>query len=112
MHLKDSEIHGINSLNSKSFHMHLTLSESVKVYDLSMVAPEDSPNTDGLHISQSNNIDVYDSKFGTGDDCVSIGEGTTQLTVSGVTCGPGHGIRYILYIKYPSLFLRKKFVRI
>jgi len=39
MHLKDSEIHGINSLNSKSFHMHLTLSESVKVYDLRKIAP-------------------------------------------------------------------------
>ncbi|XP_022153738.1 exopolygalacturonase clone GBGE184-like, partial [Momordica charantia] len=28
----------------------------------------------------------------TGDDCVSIGQGTTNINVHNVTCAPGHGI--------------------
>lgn len=29
----------------------------------------------------------------TGDDCVSIGDQTTNINISHVKCGPGHGIR-------------------
>lgn len=29
----------------------------------------------------------------TGDDCVSIGDHTTNIDISRVKCGPGHGIR-------------------
>lgn len=92
MHVKNAEISGITSLNSKSFHLHVTLSDNIKVHDITVTAPEDSPNTDGLHVSFSSAVDISSSTFGTGDDCVSIGQGTTQLSVSDVQCGPGHGI--------------------
>ncbi|XP_049358883.1 polygalacturonase-like [Solanum verrucosum] len=55
-------------------------------------APASSPNTNGIHISRSSSVNVTDSNFATGDDCISIGDETEQLYITKVTCGPGHGI--------------------
>lgn len=68
-------------------------SEKVKVHNLRISAPSDSPNTDGIHIGDSTRISISRSEIGTGDDCISIGPGSKLVTISKVVCGPGHGIR-------------------
>lgn len=86
---------GFTSVNSKAFHIFVVLSHNIKINNIHIVAPGNSPNTDGVHISQTDVVNVTNSIIGTGDDCVSIGHGSTNINVLNITCGPGHGIRYI-----------------
>ncbi|TYH89753.1 hypothetical protein ES332_A13G004400v1 [Gossypium tomentosum] len=57
-----------------------------------IIAAGDSPNTDGIHVQLSKNVNIIKCSIKTGDDCISIGPGTKNLWVEQVTCGPGHGI--------------------
>ncbi|KAA0046656.1 exopolygalacturonase clone [Cucumis melo var. makuwa] len=83
---------GFTSVNSKAFHIFVVLSHNIKINNIHIVAPGNSPNTDGVHISQTDVVNVTNSIIGTGDDCVSIGHGSTNINVLNITCGPGHGI--------------------
>lgn len=62
------------------------------IQGVTVSAPGDSPNTDGIHIENSDYVNVFDSSIQTGDDCISIGGGSTNINVTNVQCGPGHGI--------------------
>ncbi|KAL0700967.1 hypothetical protein Bca4012_057089 [Brassica carinata] len=86
------KIKGALSLNSQLFHIAINRCNNVKIEDIRIIAPDDSPNTDGIHIQKSTDIEVRNASIKTGDDCISIGPGTKNLMVDGITCGPGHGI--------------------
>ncbi|KAL6009140.1 hypothetical protein ACLOJK_022367 [Asimina triloba] len=68
------------------------LPTNVKLQALTISAPGDSPNTDGIHMGEVSGIKISRSVIGTGDDCISIGPGSSNVSVSNVVCGPGHGI--------------------
>ncbi|KAG8387212.1 hypothetical protein BUALT_Bualt03G0229800 [Buddleja alternifolia] len=74
------------------FHINIFGSQGVLVNKVSISAPANSPNTDGIHIGYSDNIRITDSGIATGDDCVSMVDGCTNINITGVSCGPGHGI--------------------
>lgn len=88
----NASIQGITSWNSKMFHFHIHNSQNLKVENVHITAPRDSPNTDGIHISNSKDVQIVDSSIGTGDDCISLGDGCKNIKISGIACGPGHGI--------------------
>ncbi|KAL9238333.1 hypothetical protein vseg_012767 [Gypsophila vaccaria] len=95
-------VHGITSLNSKFFHIALVHCRDFKGSGLKIYAPGDSPNTDGIHLERSSNVRLYESNIGTGDDCISVGPGNSQITIANITCGPGHGISVGSLGKYPN----------
>uniref|UniRef100_A0A453EV08 Exopolygalacturonase n=1 Tax=Aegilops tauschii subsp. strangulata TaxID=200361 RepID=A0A453EV08_AEGTS len=90
--MKNGTVSCITLLNSKFFHMNIYMSEDVKAENLTITAPGDNPNTDGIHIGDSSNINVTGATISTGDDCISIGGGSSHIKVTRVTCGPGQGI--------------------
>ncbi|CAH9123763.1 unnamed protein product, partial [Cuscuta epithymum] len=65
---------------------------NVNVSDVVVTAPEDSPNTDGIHVTGTKNIHISSCVIGTGDDCISIVSGSQNVGATNITCGPGHGI--------------------
>ncbi|OIV89411.1 hypothetical protein TanjilG_21905 [Lupinus angustifolius] len=60
--------------------------------NITLTAPGDSPNTDGIKMAMSQGININDVHIGTGDDCIAILSGTKNVNISKVYCGPGHGI--------------------
>ena len=86
-------VHHITSLNSKFFHIALVGCRDFTGSELSIFAPDESPNTDGIHLERSTNVHLSRSIIGTGDDCISVGQGNSEITITNITCGPGHGIR-------------------
>ncbi|PKU85724.1 Exopolygalacturonase [Dendrobium catenatum] len=85
-------LQSISFIDSKFFHILIGQSARVTIKNINISAPGNSPNTDGIHIGDSSDIKIIDSTIGCGDDCISIGPGSTNVTVSNVFCGPGHGI--------------------
>ncbi|GLT37377.1 hypothetical protein SLA2020_116960 [Shorea laevis] len=65
---------------------------SVQASDLTITTLETSPNTDGIHVTNTQNIQITSSIIGTGDDCISIVSGSQNVKAMDVTCGPEHGI--------------------
>ncbi|KAL5783955.1 hypothetical protein ACOSQ2_006347 [Xanthoceras sorbifolium] len=84
-------INGVTSLNSQLYHIDIDSCNNVKIQGVKVTASGDSPNTDGIHV-QSDGVTILNSIIATGDDCISIGPGTTNLWIENVVCGPGHGI--------------------
>lgn len=88
----NSLIKDITSLDSKKFHIGVSDCTNVVFHHLTITSAADSANTDGINIASSTRINVTHTNIATGDDCISVGEGTNQLLVTNVTCGPGHGL--------------------
>ncbi|TVT98287.1 hypothetical protein EJB05_56419 [Eragrostis curvula] len=91
-YVNTATVSGIKLLNSKFFHINIDKSKDITVKDVTITAPGDVENTDGVHVGDSSNVTITNSTIGTGDDCVSVGSGTAGVTVTGITCGPGQGI--------------------
>ncbi|KAL2529882.1 Pectin lyase-like superfamily protein [Forsythia ovata] len=85
-------INGLSSINSQKFHILIDGCSNAKLVGMKVFAPGNSPNTDGIHVEKSTGVTILNSKIGTGDDCVSIGPGTSNLWIENIACGPGHGI--------------------
>ncbi|MED6175574.1 hypothetical protein PIB30_079685 [Stylosanthes scabra] len=85
-------IQNIKSLNPKGFHIFITNSANIRLRLLKLTAADTSPNTDGIHLSHTINVKISKSTIETGDDCVSMIQGVSNISIKRLKCGPGHGI--------------------
>ncbi|CAI8589564.1 unnamed protein product [Vicia faba] len=98
----NSMVTGITSKDSKYFHFMVLGCNNITFDAVTITAPDESPNTDGIHLGRSNGVTIINTNIGTGDDCVSLGDGSKNVTVQNVNCGPGHGISVGSLGKYPN----------
>ncbi|TXG75148.1 hypothetical protein ES332_1Z011500v1 [Gossypium tomentosum] len=75
--LTNAMIQDITTTDSKQFQANVLGCNNITFEHFTVSAPEESPNTDGIHIGRSDGVNVLNSEIKTGDD---------------LTCGPGHGI--------------------
>ncbi|XVE67910.1 hypothetical protein DITRI_Ditri09bG0025900 [Diplodiscus trichospermus] len=83
---------GITIQNSPQTHLKFDTCTSVQVSDFSASSPGNSPNTDGIHLQNSQDVVISSTTLACGDDCVSIQTGCSNVYINNVNCGPGHGI--------------------
>ncbi|KAF5802223.1 putative endo-polygalacturonase [Helianthus annuus] len=89
---KSLMLNNLTVQNAQKIHVTFDRCENVQVSKIQVTALENSPNTDGIHVTHTQNIRISDSVIGTGDDCISIVNGSKNVQATGITCGPGHGI--------------------
>lgn len=76
---RDVNVHGVAFRNSPSWNLHPMFSERLGFYDISVEAPADSPNTDGLDPESCRGVRAYGVRFSVGDDCVAVKAGKVYM---------------------------------
>lgn len=89
---KNVVINNLTSINSKQFHIVIQSSNKVMLKGVTIMAPNGSPNTDGISVQGSSDITILGANIKTGDDCISISTGARNVWAEHIYCGPGHGI--------------------
>ncbi|KAL2479987.1 Polygalacturonase ADPG1 [Abeliophyllum distichum] len=80
------EVKNLKIKNAQQIHLSFENCMNVEASNLVVNAPEKSPNTDGIHVTGTQNIQI------SSDDCISIVSGSKKVRATDITCGPGHGI--------------------
>ncbi|KAJ8748788.1 hypothetical protein K2173_011343 [Erythroxylum novogranatense] len=89
---KNLIVSNLKFLNAQQMHLSFEKCLNVRALNLLVIAPEKSPNTDGIHVTGTQNIRIQNCVIRTGDDCISIVSGSKNVQATDITCGPGHGI--------------------
>ncbi|KAL2243454.1 UNVERIFIED_CONTAM: putative polygalacturonase [Sesamum indicum] len=99
---KNLKLRNITLFNGQQLHMAFTHCNRVAASHVTVIAPADSPNMDGIHISASTRVELKDIIITTGDDCISVVSNSSRISVKNVVCGPGNGISIGSLGKYNS----------
>ncbi|XP_052184311.1 probable polygalacturonase At3g15720 [Diospyros lotus] len=86
------QLSGLTHINSPRNHVSVVGCNGSTFSNLHITAPGDGPNTDGIDISKSSNLKIQDCIMATGDDCIAMLGGSTNINITRVAYGPGHGI--------------------
>jgi polygalacturonase len=95
-------VEGVTLRNSPSFHLVPSGCQNVVITGVTIQAPSDSPNTDGIDPAASRNVRISNCTIDNGDDNIAIksgsvdpnhpGAGSENITVTDCTFLHGHGM--------------------
>lgn len=61
------KVENLRIKNAQQMHLSFKNSKNIKAYNLRVIAPQTSPNTDGIHITGTKNIEIFSSVIRTGE---------------------------------------------
>jgi len=76
---KNVTLQGIEVKNSPSWNIHPYFSEDIRLLDLRIESPDNSPNTDGINPESTKRVEIAGVYISVGDDCVAIKSGKYAL---------------------------------
>ncbi|KAJ0986195.1 hypothetical protein J5N97_004551 [Dioscorea zingiberensis] len=82
MHSRDILISNVVFQNSPFWNIHPVYCSNVVVRNVTILAPHDSPNTDGIDPDSSLNVCIEDSYISTGDDLVAVKSGWDEYGIA------------------------------
>jgi polygalacturonase len=88
------EIQGVTIQNSPKEHLTFDDTNNVTINNITISAPSNSPNTDGIDPSGSNYL-IENSNISDGDDDIAVkagGVAVSNIMVNNLTIGSGHGL--------------------
>lgn len=97
MYSDSIQISHLTLINSPSWNVHPTYSSNILIQGITISAPVNSPNTDGINPDSCTNTRIEDCYIVSGDDCVAVKSGwdeygisygmpTQQLVIRRLTC--------------------------
>ncbi|CAH9110283.1 unnamed protein product [Cuscuta europaea] len=81
MHSNHIQLSNLKLVNSPSWNVHPVYSSDIIIEHLTISAPVDSPNTDGINPDSCSNVRIWDNCIQSGDDCVAIKSGWDEYGV-------------------------------
>jgi len=95
-------IEGVTLRNSPAWTVNPVYCENVTIHDLTIINPENSPNTDGINPDSCRNVRISNCHIDVGDDCIAIKCGKDEdgrrvnkpcenITITNCTMLSGHG---------------------
>jgi polygalacturonase len=96
---KNVLIRDLRIVNSPSWTIHPVLCDDLNIEGVTVLAPHDSPNTDGIDPDSCRNVRIANCYISVGDDCIIIKSGyryrpdgvpSENITVTNCVFGAGH----------------------
>jgi len=82
MYSKDITISNLTFINSPAWNLHPVYSSNVLIKHVTILAPLDSPNTDGIDPDSCSHVTIEDCYIVSGDDIVAIKSGWDEYGIS------------------------------
>lgn len=90
------EIYNLELRNSPFYNLRIFDTNDMVVHDLKIIAPKDSPNTDGVNITQGvNDFEAYNLDISSGDDGFAVNSmynPTSRISFHDSKINYGHGV--------------------
>ncbi|KAK7244016.1 hypothetical protein RIF29_38833 [Crotalaria pallida] len=81
MYSDQIQISNLTLLNSPNWFVHPIYSSNIIIQGMTILAPVDSPNTDGIDPDSCNNTRIQDCYIVSGDDCVAVKSGIDEYGI-------------------------------